>query len=458
MGSDDFSANTVVSSVPLLSTSQGCTVLEREFHEGDVLGSYQLERLLGEGSMGQVFQARHVRLGRQVALKVLRSAFSHDAGYVRRFFQEAHAVNRINHEHIVEIFDFVEDAEHGVVYCVMELLRGQALSALLREERLSLQRIRRLMTQVCAALSAAHELGVVHRDIKPDNLFVACRGGQQDFVKVLDFGVAKVLTAQGTQGTLDGTIIGTPTYMSPEQAAGLPVDVRADIYAVGTVLYELLAGHTPFEAPNFGQLMVRILTETPAELPARTPAGEPVPRALVALTRRCLAKDPADRPASLSEVIAVLREGEEPRAECAPDERPTRPMRVPLHLAGTMRRWRALALGGLALVGAGLGVAWGQVSHEVPRATASTTPGSAPSVTQAPAPGVPSVPTASPVAEALEPTRVARAEPLEVSTPVAVDSEAPRVHRSAARAAPHSQPARKQGMRTRDDVINPFAP
>ncbi|MET0404353.1 MAG: serine/threonine-protein kinase [Cystobacter sp.] len=322
---------------------------------GDILGSYQLEKLLGEGSMGQVFQARHVRLGRQVALKVLRSTFAHDGNFVRRFFQEAHAVNQINHEHIVEIFDFVEDPAAGHVYCVMELLRGQCLSDLLREEKLSLTRIRRIMVQVCAALSAAHQLGVVHRDVKPDNLFIATKSGQTDFVKVLDFGVAKVLTAEGLNGTLDGTIIGTPTYMSPEQAAGLPVDARADIYALGTVLYELLAGQPPFVASNFGQLMVKILTEAPPELPSHTPAGEPIPETLAHITQRCLSKEPGDRPEQLAEVITcLLADSAALLPLVAPEDRPTRPMPVPFEFRFPRRAvWVAVA-SVLAVAGSGL--------------------------------------------------------------------------------------------------------
>jgi len=361
MGGDDFISSTVLSSNP--QAAGHSTLVDRELHEGDILGSYQLERLLGEGSMGQVFQARHRRLGRQVALKVLRSAFSHDSGFVQRFFQEARAVNQINHEHIVEIFDFIEDVEHGRVYCVMELLRGQSLSALLKEERLSVSRIRRMLVQVCAALGAAHQLGVVHRDIKPDNLFVTHKGGQQDFVKVLDFGVAKVLTADATSGTLDGTIIGTPTYMSPEQAAGLPVDHRADIYAVGTVLYELLGGQPPFQASNFGQLMVKILTEPPPALPSHTPAGEPVPAVLAQLALRCLAKEPEDRPQQLSEVITALLADAGPERVASPvlseDERPTQPMAVPAALSGARRPWPLIAAGLVAVAAAGLVLAWG---------------------------------------------------------------------------------------------------
>ncbi|HSP81648.1 MAG TPA: serine/threonine-protein kinase, partial [Myxococcaceae bacterium] len=344
MGGDDVIAGTLPSG---LQTGGSGSAVGRELQVGEVLGSYQLECLLGEGSMGRVFQARHTRLGRQVALKVLRPAFARDGGFVQRFFQEARTVNHINHEHIVEIFDFVEDAEAGHVYCVMELLRGQSLATLLREEPPSLERIRRIMVQLCTALEAAHRVGVVHRDVKPDNLFLIERAGQSDFVTVLDFGVAKVLTAEGTGGTLDGTIIGTPTYMSPEQAAGLPVDPRADIYAVGTVLYELLAGRPPFEASNFGQLVVSIITESPPPLPAHLPSGEPLPPELARLTLRCLAKAPEERPQQLADVLAALREEPEER-------RPTQPL--PAHgvaLARQRRRWAA-AGGALALLTGGL--------------------------------------------------------------------------------------------------------
>nr|WP_245920113.1 serine/threonine-protein kinase [Melittangium boletus] len=351
---------------------------------GDILGSYQLEQLLGEGSMGQVFQARHVRLGRQVALKVLRSAFAHDSTFVRRFFQEAHAVNQINHEHIVEIFDFVEDPAGGHVYCVMELLRGQCLSDVLQQEKLSLARIRRLMVQVCAALGAAHQLGVVHRDIKPDNLFVAHKNGQEDFVKVLDFGVAKVLTAEGLNGTLDGTIIGTPTYMSPEQAAGLPVDARADIYAVGTVLYELLSGRPPFVAPNFGQLMVKILTEAPPALPTLTPAGEPIPPALAHLTLRCLAKEPEARPEQLAEVITSLLMDSPGSSLLPPEERPTQPVRVPLALVAR-RPGTLLAAGLLAATVSGFGLWWASAPSGAPSASEAVV-AAAPKPAPAPAP------------------------------------------------------------------------
>jgi eukaryotic-like serine/threonine-protein kinase len=415
MGADDVIAGTMLSSG--LRSAGGSTVVDRGLQEGEVLGSYQLERLLGEGSMGQVFQARHVRLGRQVALKVLRPAFAHDGSFVQRFFQEARAVNQINHEHIVEIFDFVEDASRGHVYCVMELLRGQCLSALLKEEQLSVARIRRIAVQVCAALGAAHQLGVVHRDVKPDNLFVIHKGGQADFVKVLDFGVAKVLTAEGTSGTLDGTIIGTPTYMSPEQAAGLPVDHRADIYAVGTVLYEMLGGRPPFQAPNFGQLVVKIITEPPPPLPPLTPSGEPVPQALVQLTLRCLAKEPEDRPQQLAEVITALLVDTGLEPVTTPEERrPTQPL--PVQGAGPWRTWLALAAGALTLLGGGLALSAGR--------------GSAPASV----------------------TRSEHEVPLDSPATLAVPVEPPR---GAARESMPPTGRREQKAGMRDDVIDPFA-
>lgn len=358
MAGEDLIAQTVLSS---MSSANDTGRSGSEIQEGDVLGNYQLERLLGEGSMGRVFQARHVRLGRQVALKVLRPEHARDSGFVRRFFQEARSVNQINHEHIVEIFDFVEEPEKGRVYCVMELLRGQSLAQVLKEDRLTLERIQRIGVQLCAALGAAHALGVVHRDVKPDNLFLAHRSGMVDFVKVLDFGVAKILTSEGTNGTLDGTIIGTPTYMAPEQAAGLPVDHRADIYAVGNLLYELLAGHPPFQAPAFGQLVVQIITQPPPALPEKLASGEPMPAALAQLVLRCLAKEPEARPQQLSEVTtALLLLGGVKRSDVAlEDEEDSIPTRRMKAVRGSLLQGRTPVLfAGMALAMLAGGLTW----------------------------------------------------------------------------------------------------
>lgn len=399
MGTDDLLAHTVLSESGGAVTDGGGTPAVMtppglEVQEGAVLGNYQLERLLGEGSMGRVFQARHVRLGRQVALKVLRPEHARDSSFVQRFFQEARTVNQINHEHIVEIFDFVDASPDGYVYCVMELLRGQSLAALLREEGLTLARVQRMGVQVCAALGAAHQVGVVHRDIKPDNLFISQRSGQQDFVKVLDFGVAKLITTQtgvNLTGTLDGTIVGTPAYMAPEQAAGLPVDARADIYAVGNILYEMLCGHPPFQAAAFGQLVVQIITQPPPPLPSHLPSGEPVPEELAALVMRCLAKEPEARPQQLAEVTTSLlllptQPREAPRTEALEEaERPTLRMRVP----GVLRDRRLQVVVGLTALALVSGITTWTGMHSMRAPEPAPEPKALPaSVAVAPAPAV----------------------------------------------------------------------
>ena len=288
---------------------------ERE-KPGDVLGQYRLDRVLGEGAMGRVFQARHVSLGRPAAVKVLRAEHAKNTHLIQRFFHEARAVNRINHAHIVEILDFVEETSVGGlarVYCVMEMLEGRSLTELLARDRPSVARSVGIVRQVCSALQAAHDVGVIHRDVKPDNLFVLERDGR-DFVKVLDFGVAKLATPLGGDlpltTTVEGTIVGTPAYMAPEQATGGSAEPRTDLYAVGVVLYELLAGHPPFQAPAFGQLVAQVLTAPPPQLPTHTLAGDRIPSAVGAVVRRALAKDPADRFESLDALSTALEAAE----------------------------------------------------------------------------------------------------------------------------------------------------
>ena len=283
---------------------------ERE-KAGDVLGQYRLERVLGEGAMGRVFQARHVSLARPAAVKVLRAEHAKNTHLIQRFFHEARAVNQINHAHIVEILDFVEETAvsgRARVYCVMEMLEGQSLTELLSRQQLGVTRAVGIVRQVCDALQAAHDVGVIHRDVKPDNLFVLERDGH-DFVKVLDFGVAKLVAPLGDvpmTTTVEGTIVGTPAYMAPEQATGGNADARTDLYSVGVVLYELLAGHPPFQAPAFGQLVAQVLSSPPPPLPAQTLNGERIPHALGTVVKRCLAKNPEDRYPSLRELARAL--------------------------------------------------------------------------------------------------------------------------------------------------------
>ncbi|NMO23286.1 protein kinase [Pyxidicoccus fallax] len=338
---------------PSLLAASGATPVA---NLGEVLGNYRLERVLGEGAMGVVFVARHVRLDKLVAVKILKPQHGTDSSLVQRFFQEARAVNAINHENIVEIFDFVEEpAPTGAIprfYCVLELLGGASLRQLLQQgEPLSVRRVARIGEQLCAALGAAHRAGIVHRDIKPDNIFLTTRAGETDFVKVLDFGVAKLTSTRLPQNpeTFAGAVIGTPGYMSPEQASGLEVDGRADLYAVGTVLYELLSGRRPIEATELGQWAVDLLVRPPPPLPEKTPGGEPIPAALSAAVMRCLEKDPAHRFPSMEALADVLRPfAREPiplvvavPAEAAPVSPSPAPSR---------RHWPLAAVAGVALL------------------------------------------------------------------------------------------------------------
>ncbi|MBL8940001.1 MAG: serine/threonine protein kinase [Archangium sp.] len=255
---------------------------------GQIFGAYQLVRRLGEGGMGEVYVGRHTRLGREVAIKVLRDEYASMPDVVQRFFQEARVVNELGHPNTVEILDFVE--EPGRVYLVMELLEGRTIAELDQQEGpLRVARIAKLLAQACGALEAAHRLGVIHRDIKPENLFVLTN----ETVKVLDFGVARRLT--GAPQTQAGLVLGTPFYMAPEQAAGRAVDARADVYALGVTLYELLSRDS-------------MSTVTTPQRLLRAASGEPVPQALTTLVASMLSLDPSQRPASVEQVRAVLEQ------------------------------------------------------------------------------------------------------------------------------------------------------
>lgn len=282
-----------------------------EISVGSELGSYQLVSLLGEGAMGRVFKARHVKLGRSVALKVLNPEYAARPDIVKRFFREARVVNEISHEHIVEVTDFVEVP--GLAFLVMELLDGESLRDVLKRRRgkwPTVRRIAAVMAQVCDALAAAHDKGVVHRDLKPDNIFVIKRAGG-DYAKVLDFGIAKLKDQSdtGSTSTITGMILGTPLYMSPEQAMGKEVGPASDVWAAGVVLYELLSGSVPFKAGNFVDLVQKIRNEPAPPLPARTPRRERIPPPIAAAVMKCLEKSPADRHRSMKGLAEALRSG-----------------------------------------------------------------------------------------------------------------------------------------------------
>ncbi len=276
---------------------------------GTLIGAWVIEAEIGAGSMGKVYRARHQRLGRQVALKVLRDELLGSADLVERFLQEGRAVNQINHEHIVEVHDYLEDRDPRRVYCVMEYLQGQSLAQRLAQRASSIESIRSMARQMASALGASHAAGVVHRDLKPDNIFLVSRGDRDDWVKVLDFGVAKCvepLNGMPLVQTVQGAVMGTPRYMAPEQVSGLDVDARTDIYALGNILYELIAGQPPFDGASFGQLAAAIIKDPLPPLPTHTASQEAVPADLAALIAACLAKSPEDRPGSMAVVEAAL--------------------------------------------------------------------------------------------------------------------------------------------------------
>ena len=228
---------------------------------GRVLGQrYNLRRRIGGGSMGTVYEARDMTLGTAVAVKVLHPDYCGDEDFRRRFHQEARLGARLRHEHSVAVTDLGQ-SDDGLLYSVMEYLEGESLDALLesRPGPLPWRRVVTIAVQVCAALQAAHDRGVIHRDLKPANCFCIDRGGR-DFIKILDFGLAKLTRDAGPDLTLQSELVGTLWYMAPEQLIGEPIDVRVDVYAAGVILFELLTGAPPFAAFNRTELMHQMLT------------------------------------------------------------------------------------------------------------------------------------------------------------------------------------------------------
>lgn len=272
-------------------------------------GRYRIESILGEGGMGIVYRAVHVELDKRVAVKMLRADMANDETVAKRFVQEAKALSRIVHAHIVEVFDFGR-TEDGLAYFVMEYLEGRSLREALRENDLSAREILRVARAMAEGLGAAHAAGIIHRDLKPDNVQLVQRDDDRCYVKILDFGVAKV--AGVSRLTRNGAVFGTPHYMSPEQAQGHPVDHRSDIYSYGIILYELFTGRLPFDADTFVRVISQQIFEPPPPIelqPDRAELG-----AFAPIILRCLEKDVADRYGSFEEVSEALDELSSKRA------------------------------------------------------------------------------------------------------------------------------------------------
>ncbi len=267
---------------------------------GDVLnGRYAIKELIGEGGMGRVYLAEHVGIGRKVAVKILHPVYGRMPELVERFRREARAASKIGHPHIVDVTDS-GTTDDGSAYFVMEYLQGFELAHVIdREGALDVKRSLRIVTQICRALAAAHAANIIHRDLKPENVFLTLRDGTSDFIKILDFGIAKSTEAEQARDkklTSPGMAMGTPEYMAPEQAAGRPADVRSDVYSLGAILYEMLTGVPPYEGDNFMEILTKKATVDPT--PPRTLRPE-LPEAVDALVCRAMSRNPDQRPASM---------------------------------------------------------------------------------------------------------------------------------------------------------------
>ncbi|HTM19471.1 MAG TPA: serine/threonine-protein kinase [Kofleriaceae bacterium] len=297
MESGELAAGSVVPVMP----GRGTTDLP----PGTMVGEYRVEGKLGAGGMGVVFAATHPLIGKKAAVKVLKPELCASAAGVERFVQEARAVNQIGHPNIVDIFSFGTLAD-GRSYFVMEWLRGESLQGRIKRQPLSQAEALDILEAVCAALAAAHDKGIVHRDLKPENVFLVEVKDREPLVKLLDFGIAKLTGSEDTrmEKTATGHLLGTPLYISPEQARGQSVDARADIYSLGAMAFEMLSGQPPFVGESAMDVVARHLNDPPPRLSSVAPR---VPAGLSRLIGRMLEKERTERP-TLAEVRAGFAE------------------------------------------------------------------------------------------------------------------------------------------------------
>jgi serine/threonine-protein kinase len=268
----------------------------------------RIEELVGQGAMARVYRARQLRVDRDVAVKILHQSLLRDAMLVTRFRREAIVAARIRHPHVIEVIGAGElqgepSAAPVVPYLVVEFLHGPSLRAVLAAAggKLPLTRALHVVLQICDAMGEAHALGIVHRDLKPENVMLVQRGDDPDFVKLLDFGLSRQSGSSSDFATREGSVLGTARYVSPEGARGDPVGPPADVYSIATILFECLAGHTPFDAENPVALLVRRTQHTAMDVRS-TPSGAHVPDSLAVLLADSLARDVSRRPANAREL------------------------------------------------------------------------------------------------------------------------------------------------------------
>lgn len=272
-----------------------------------VAGRYHVVRKLSQGGMGAIYLATQQPLGREVALKVLLNTVAHDETAVQRFEQEARAVSRLRHPHIITLYDFGR-TEDGRLFIAMEFLDGESLrDAVQKAGRLPYRRALHVVKGIVSGLAEAHRLGIMHRDLKPENVMLVNQAGDPDFVKMLDFGLARSVAAQETDARLtqQNTIPGTPAYLPPERAAGVDDDLRSDLYSLGALWFELLCGRPPFDGDSAIKIIVRHMQE-PAPSPRAAGADPALPPAMEALVSRLLEKQPERRPESAEALLKEL--------------------------------------------------------------------------------------------------------------------------------------------------------
>ena len=275
-------------------------------------GRFTVLARIGSGSMGSVYRARQAAVGRDVALKIVRRDRAYEPETKARFEREARAVSLLKSPHTVTAFDFGE-AEDGSWFLALEMLEGETLGERLRRERrLHWVDALRFASDALRSLAEAHAQGIIHRDLKPDNLFLARvhdPGGDREICKILDFGIAKWVTGEDAPvdqlETLAGTVFGTPRYMSPEQAQGAPLDARSDLYSLGVLLFQMLAGRAPFVDDDAVVVMAKHIKNAPPELEEAAPGIE-IPLAIEAVVRRALEKQPENRPATAEQMLSEL--------------------------------------------------------------------------------------------------------------------------------------------------------
>ncbi|MCC6552113.1 MAG: serine/threonine protein kinase [Polyangiaceae bacterium] len=432
-------------------------------------GRYEVLSVVGEGGMGTVYEVRHTSLGRIFAMKVLRRDIAKDADLVARFVQEAKAAAAIGHPNIVAVSDFGEiepGSGHALPYFVMEFLTGVSLAALLRaEKRLPAARVGPLISQCAAALDAAHRAGIIHRDLKPDNVFLI-KNGDHEFVKLLDFGVAKI--AGGKRLTRIGMVFGTPHYMSPEQAEGKRVDPRTDVYALGVIMYECFAGRVPFEADTYMGVLTQHMFAVPEPIERVAPDAAAL-GGLGPIVMRCLSKRAEDRYASMADLAAAIDLALQPSARGArvegslraePKRPPDDPEPAPPSAAASGSRPPLSTPAKVAIAVAAIGVpvalafgvrAWrGSQTEPAAGAAPAAEPSSAPSADDPRAPA----PAASPAATAPAPPAATAPAPPPSGAVAAASAAAPAASPPASSAASKREPPRTP--RGTGEVVDPW--